>query len=73
MKGNRKENLKERYSQDEGRTETKRKERDILIEGAIKRLARNLALEKFPGIHKDDPRAKNLNNSGEVAITGLAL
>ena len=31
------------------------KERDILIEGAIMGLARNLALEKFPGIHKDDP------------------
>ena len=30
------------------------KERDILIEGAIIELARNLALEKFPGIHKDD-------------------
>ena len=31
------------------------KERDILIEGAIMGLARNLALEKFPGIYKDDP------------------
>ena len=30
------------------------KERDILIEGAIMGLARNLALEKFPGIEKDD-------------------
>ena len=29
------------------------KERDILIEGAIMELARDLALEKFPGIHKD--------------------
>ena len=33
-----------------------RKERDILIEGAIMGLARNLELEKFPEIHKDDPR-----------------
>ena len=31
------------------------KKRDILIEGAIMELARNLALEKFSGIHKDDP------------------
>ena len=31
------------------------KERDILIEEAIMRLARNLTLEKFPGIHKGDP------------------
>ena len=31
------------------------KERDILIEGAIIGLARNVVLEKFPGIHKDDP------------------
>lgn len=28
---------------------------DILIEGAIMGLARNAALEKFPGIHRDDP------------------
>ena len=31
------------------------KERDILTEGAIMRLIRNLTLEKFPVIHKDDP------------------
>lgn len=31
------------------------KERDVLIEGAIMELARNLALENFPRIHKDDP------------------
>ena len=30
-------------------------ERDILIEGAILELARNLALEKCPGIHMDHP------------------
>ena len=30
------------------------KKRDILIEGAIVGLARNLSLEKFLGIHKDD-------------------
>ena len=30
-------------------------ERDILIEGAILRLERNLVLGKFPEIHKNDP------------------
>ena len=30
------------------------KERDTLIEGAIMEVARNLALEKFPGIHMND-------------------
>ena len=32
-----------------------RKERDTLVEGAIKGLLRNIALGKFPGIHKNDP------------------
>ena len=50
-----KENLREWDRQDVGRTEMESKERDILIEGTIIGLARNLALEKFPGIHKDDP------------------
>ena len=40
----------------------------ILIEGAIKGLARNLILEKFTGIHKDDP---SYDNRGEGAHTGL--
>ena len=30
-------------------------ERDILIEGAIMGLERNLVLGKFPGNHKNDP------------------
>ena len=30
-------------------------ERGILIEGAIMGLERNLVLEKFSGIYKDDP------------------
>ena len=50
----RKENLKEqdmRWRKDRDES----KERDVLIEGVIMGLARNLALEKFPGIHKDDP------------------
>ena len=41
-------------SQVGGRTEM-RARRDILIAGAITGLTRNLALEKFPEIHKDDP------------------
>ena len=32
----------------------KSKERDILTERAIMALTKNLALEKFSGIHKDD-------------------
>ena len=39
------------------------KERDILIEGAIMGLARNLTLGKFPGIHKMTP-AMTLSNRG---------
>ena len=38
-----------------GRTERENKERDVLIEGDIVGLGRNLVLGKFPGIHKDDP------------------
>ena len=41
--------MKRRKDRDES------KERNILIEGAIVGLARNVALEKFSGIHKDDP------------------
>ena len=33
-----------------------RKESDILIEESIMRLAQDVILEKFTGIHKDDPR-----------------
>ena len=40
---------------DVGRTERESMERDILIEEVIMGLARNLALEKFLGIHKVDP------------------
>ena len=39
-------------------TEMKNKKRDILIDGAIIGLARNLALEKFPGTQKDDPQLR---------------
>lgn len=37
------------------RTMKKRKESAILIEGVIKRLARNTTLGKFPGISKENP------------------
>ena len=49
------------------------KKRDILIKGAIMRLAGTLALETYPGIHKDDPPAKTLSSRGEDTQTGLAL
>ena len=49
------DNLKTPDSQDGGGTEWESKERDTLIEEAIVALERNLSLEKFPGIHKDDP------------------
>ena len=45
--------------------EREKKERDI--EGAIKGLARNMALGKYPGIHKDDPSLTTRSNSGEDA------
>ena len=38
-----------------GEDRVKSKERYILIEEAIMGLVRNLALKKFPRIHKDDP------------------
>ena len=50
-----KKKLKEWNSQNGGKTETENKERDILIDRAIKGIARNLVLETFQGIHKEDP------------------
>ena len=38
-----------------GKDKDREQENDILVEEAIMGLARNLALEKFPGIHKDNP------------------
>ena len=46
--------MREWDSRDGGRTD-KRAKKEITNEGAIMRLARNLALEKFPRIHKDEP------------------
>ena len=47
--------MREWDAQEGGRTVRERKRKDILIEGAIKGLSRNIALGKFPGILKDDP------------------
>ena len=41
--------------QDGRRTEMESKEKVILVDRVIMELARNLELEIFPGIHKDDP------------------
>lgn len=49
------ENLRKWDSGDREGTKMESKERNIQIEGAIVGLASNLALEKFPGIYKDDP------------------
>lgn len=48
-------NLREQNSQYGGRTKMESKKRDIVIKGAILGLARYLALEKFSGIHKNNP------------------
>ena len=48
-------NVRERDAQERGRTESERKERDILTVRAIKGLSRNIAVWKFPGILKDNP------------------
>ena len=68
-KGSVEENLREHGIRDVGRTEM-RAWKDILIEGAIMELARNLALEKFPGIHRMTP-AKTLSNRGDGAKLAL--
>ena len=59
--------MREWDGRNRGRTGRKRKERDIVIEGAIIGLARNLALGKFPGISQESTRMtpdKTLSNSG---------
>ena len=53
-----------------GRDESK--ERDILNEGAIMELARNLALKKFPGSARMTP-AKTSSNKGKGAQTGSQI
>ena len=47
--------MREWDSQAGGRTDMRARKEDFFIEEAIMGLARNLALEKFLGIHKDDP------------------
>ena len=54
-KGKEEENIREWGAQEAGRPVRERKERNTLVEGAIKGLWRNRALWKFPGIHKYDP------------------
>ena len=49
------EKLREWDSRAERRIEIESKQRDILSEGAIIGLTRNLTLEKLSGIHKDEP------------------
>lgn len=46
-------NMKNQKDLDEAETEGGSIERDILIEGAIMQLGRNLLLEKLSGIHWD--------------------
>ena len=58
------ENLREQDGRDGRKTEIERKERDILIEGAMMGLERNLALEEFPARMTS---IKTLSNSGEDA------
>ena len=47
--------MREQDSLDGERTQMESKERDILTEGVIMGLTRNMALDKFPGIHKNEP------------------
>ena len=63
--------LEEWDDQDGERTEMKNKKRDVLNEGAIAGLARNLVLEKFPSTRMTP--AKTLSNSGEGSQTDFAL
>ena len=49
------ENMREWIAQEGGKTVREKNKRDILIEKGIKGLLRNIALGKFPRIHKDDP------------------
>ena len=44
------------WNSQEGEGQRERMKRDILTEGAVKELARNMALGKFPGIHKGEHR-----------------
>ena len=52
-KRRKKENMKEQDGQDRVRTETKSKERGVLIVGAIMGLVGNLEPGKFSQIHKE--------------------
>ena len=54
-KGRKDENKRKWDGQEGGRTVTETKEKDTLIEEAIKGLLRNITLGKFPGILQNDP------------------
>lgn len=54
-KGRKEENMKELDGRDRGRTETKSKERDVLIVRAIVGLVGNLDPGKLPQIHRNNP------------------
>ena len=47
--------MRDQEDRDEDRMEGESNERDISIEEVIMELGRNLVLEKFSGIHKNDP------------------
>ena len=47
--------MREWGGQDGGRTEKKSNESDVLVEGAVWGLLRNLVIGKFSRIHKNDP------------------
>ena len=65
-KGREKEYMKEWDTQEGERMVSEgKKGKRYLDQGTIKGLARNLALVKFPGIHKDSTPGKTLSNIGE--------
>lgn len=48
-------NMREQDGQERRGMEGENNEREVLIERITVRLGRNLMLEKFPRVHKDDP------------------
>lgn len=55
LEGSREENVRKWDCCIRGGTDRGSKKRDILIEGAVIELGRNLVLGKLPGIHNDVP------------------
>ena len=52
-RGKEEKNKRKWDAQEKKRTVREKKKRNILIKGAIKGLARNITLGKFPGVHQD--------------------